>query len=107
MRVGLAIVMRGRGLVCRFNGFYRIIIKMCLVLFVVMPGFNCTDVDECKSPQSCQYGQCHNTQGSYECRCPPNYELVSDGTACFGVYCTLLFRDSWKYLSEHLFCFRL
>ena len=50
-----------------------------------MPGFNCTDVDECKSPQSCQYGTCVNTQGSYICRCPPNYELVSDGTACFGI----------------------
>ncbi|RVE42215.1 hypothetical protein evm_013135 [Chilo suppressalis] len=49
----------------------------------LMPGFNCTDVDECKSPQSCQYGECLNTQGSYICRCPPNYELVSDGTACF------------------------
>lgn len=51
---------------------------------LVMLGFNCTDVDECKSPQSCQYGECINTQGSYTCRCPPNYELVSDGTACFG-----------------------
>ncbi|KAI8434520.1 hypothetical protein MSG28_012522 [Choristoneura fumiferana] len=50
---------------------------------LVMPGFNCTDVDECKSPQSCQYGTCINTEGSYICRCPPNYELVSDGTACF------------------------
>ncbi|XP_061719868.1 fibrillin-2-like isoform X1 [Cydia pomonella] len=49
----------------------------------LMPGFNCTDVDECKSPQSCQYGTCINTDGSYICRCPPNYELVSDGTACF------------------------
>ncbi|GBP21743.1 Fibrillin-2 [Eumeta japonica] len=49
----------------------------------LMPGFNCTDVDECQSPQSCQYGQCQNTPGSYICRCPPNYELVSDGTACF------------------------
>ncbi|CAG9791106.1 unnamed protein product [Diatraea saccharalis] len=49
----------------------------------LMPGFNCTDVDECKSPQSCQYGECINTQGSYICRCPPNYELVSDGTACY------------------------
>ncbi|KAG7300531.1 hypothetical protein JYU34_016170 [Plutella xylostella] len=49
----------------------------------LMPGFNCTDVDECLSPQSCQYGQCVNTPGAYLCRCPPNHDLVSEGTACF------------------------
>nr|CAH7752004.1 unnamed protein product [Callosobruchus chinensis] len=38
-------------------------------------GGNCTDIDECESPQSCLYGECLNTQGSFKCVCPPHYEL--------------------------------
>ncbi|XP_029674893.1 fibrillin-2-like isoform X2 [Formica exsecta] len=45
-------------------------------------GGNCTDVDECESPQSCQYGTCINIQGKYICRCPPHHELVEAGNAC-------------------------
>ncbi|CAH0559244.1 unnamed protein product [Brassicogethes aeneus] len=45
-------------------------------------GGNCTDIDECESPQSCLYGSCSNIQGSFKCLCPPNYELVSEGNAC-------------------------
>lgn len=47
-------------------------------------GGNCTDIDECESPQSCIYGDCANVQGSYRCVCPPNYELVAEGNACIG-----------------------
>lgn len=47
-------------------------------------GGNCTDVDECESPQACQYGRCINTEGKYICECPPNYELVEAGNACVG-----------------------
>lgn len=47
-------------------------------------GGNCTDIDECESPQSCIYGDCTNSQGSYRCICPPNYELVVEGNACIG-----------------------
>lgn len=47
-------------------------------------GGNCTDIDECESPQSCLYGKCSNTQGSYRCDCPLNYELVPAGNACIG-----------------------
>ncbi|XP_046415905.1 fibrillin-2-like isoform X1 [Neodiprion fabricii] len=45
-------------------------------------GGNCTDIDECESPQSCQYGTCINTDGKYLCECPANHELVEAGNAC-------------------------
>jgi fibrillin 2/3 len=45
-------------------------------------GGNCTDVDECASPQSCLYGTCVNTEGAFECHCPPDHELIKAGTAC-------------------------
>ncbi|KAK6631430.1 hypothetical protein RUM44_005957 [Polyplax serrata] len=45
-------------------------------------GGNCTDIDECESPQACLYGSCINTQGSFHCQCPPNYELVPSGNGC-------------------------
>ncbi|CAH1374115.1 unnamed protein product [Tenebrio molitor] len=45
-------------------------------------GGNCTDIDECESPQSCLYGKCTNLDGSFRCICPPNYELVAEGNAC-------------------------
>ncbi|XP_065169457.1 fibrillin-2-like [Atheta coriaria] len=45
-------------------------------------GGNCTDIDECESPQSCLYGKCSNTMGGFQCLCPPNYELVEEGNAC-------------------------
>lgn len=47
-------------------------------------GGNCTDVDECKSPQSCLYGQCSNMEGSFRCLCPSTHSLVSEGNACIG-----------------------
>lgn len=47
-------------------------------------GGNCTDVDECDSPQSCLYGKCSNTEGSFKCLCPDNHDLVLDGNACVG-----------------------
>nr|CAD7423795.1 unnamed protein product [Timema monikensis] len=45
-------------------------------------GGNCTDLNECDSPQACLYGTCINTQGKFLCQCPPNYELVEAGNAC-------------------------
>ncbi|XP_050520393.1 fibrillin-2-like isoform X2 [Daktulosphaira vitifoliae] len=45
-------------------------------------GGNCTDVNECESPQVCLYGNCVNNEGNYTCLCPSNYELVASGNAC-------------------------
>lgn len=47
-------------------------------------GGNCTDIDECKSPQSCLYGHCSNMEGSFRCLCPATHSLISDGNACIG-----------------------
>ncbi|CAB3384639.1 Hypothetical predicted protein [Cloeon dipterum] len=45
-------------------------------------GGNCTDRDECNSPQACLYGTCVNTDGSFECHCPPNHDLIESGNGC-------------------------
>eukprot|EP00069_Balaena_mysticetus_P016877 bmy_10176T0 len=43
------------------------------------------DVDECEDPQSsCLGGECKNTAGSYECLCPPGFQLAN-GTVCEDV----------------------
>lgn len=47
-------------------------------------GGNCTDINECESPQACLYGTCINNQGSFQCQCPTNYELVPAGNGCVG-----------------------
>ena len=42
-------------------------------------GGNCTDVNECEDPQSCKYGICINSEGSYTCQCPSQFELLPSG----------------------------
>ena len=49
------------------------------------------DVDECEDPQSsCLGGECKNTAGSYQCLCPPGFQLAN-GTVCEGE----LLRSPW------------
>ncbi|XP_073692711.1 hemicentin-1 [Garra rufa] len=41
----------------------------------------CIDIDECAFRKPCQH-ECRNTIGSYQCTCPPGYQLLSNGRTC-------------------------
>ncbi|XP_064420214.1 hemicentin-2 [Latimeria chalumnae] len=41
----------------------------------------CVDIDECQMRTMCQH-ECRNTEGSYQCRCPSGYRLLSNGRNC-------------------------
>lgn len=41
------------------------------------------DVDECANRDTCQH-ECKNTFGSYQCLCPPGYQLMLNGKTCQG-----------------------
>ncbi|KAM9325336.1 hemicentin-2 [Gastrophryne carolinensis] len=41
----------------------------------------CTDVDECQQRSPCQH-ECRNTEGSYQCLCPPGYRLLPNNRNC-------------------------
>lgn len=47
---------------------------------------NCTivaDVDECSTVEDiCENGECINQQGTFQCICPPGFEISPDGTKC-------------------------
>lgn len=65
-------------------------------------GGNCTDVDECESPQSCLYGTCINQEGNYKCVCPSDHDLVSEGNACIGEFHWSMSFFNRKLLIIHL-----
>lgn len=68
-----------------YHGFYNLFVsnvnsKLCFVY---------SDIDECAEGGSavCQYGQCHNTEGSYRCTCTaPGFEVSPDGSKCVGKF---------------------
>ncbi|XP_067585037.1 hemicentin-1 isoform X1 [Pseudorca crassidens] len=44
----------------------------------------CIDIDECENRDTCQH-ECKNTFGSYQCICPPGYQLMLNGKTCQDV----------------------
>nr|XP_051676343.1 hemicentin-1 isoform X2 [Oryctolagus cuniculus] len=44
----------------------------------------CVDIDECETRDVCQH-VCRNTFGSYQCLCPPGYQLMLNGKTCQDV----------------------
>uniref|UniRef100_A0A8C6QPP1 Hemicentin-1 n=1 Tax=Nannospalax galili TaxID=1026970 RepID=A0A8C6QPP1_NANGA len=44
----------------------------------------CVDIDECQNRGTCQH-ECKNTIGSYQCVCPPGYQLMLNGKTCQDV----------------------
>jgi hypothetical protein len=71
--------------------------------FLFVLSGNCTDINECESPQACLYGTCINTQGKFICQCPSNYELIPAGNACVGMYLLLLHELKFKLFIRSLF----
>ncbi|KAM4696629.1 hemicentin-2 [Rhinophrynus dorsalis] len=41
----------------------------------------CVDIDECTKWNPCQH-ECRNTEGSYQCLCPPGYRLLPNNRNC-------------------------
>ena len=49
---------------------------------------NIADINECEELRPCQAG-CDNTIGSYQCKCPTGFQLISDGRSCEGKFLCL------------------
>ena len=68
--------------------------SFCLFWLYTLLSF-CTDIDECENRDICQH-ECKNTFGSYQCICPPGYQLMLNGKTCQGekmLGCILLLLD--------------
>ncbi len=56
------------------------LLKALLLMDVVILVFS--DIDECSELEACLYGECTNTEGSYDCKCPTDFELLPSGAGC-------------------------
>ncbi|XP_023814399.1 hemicentin-1 [Oryzias latipes] len=70
----------GRPILSRSNGVSRITRQSCPVGYTNKDG-TCVDVDECLLRKPCQH-ECRNTVGSFQCLCPPGYQLLPNGKSC-------------------------
>ncbi|XP_036069528.1 hemicentin-1 isoform X2 [Oryzias melastigma] len=70
----------GRPILSRSNGVSRITRQSCPVGYTNRDG-SCVDVDECLLRKPCQH-ECRNTVGSFQCLCPPGYQLLPNGKSC-------------------------
>ncbi|XP_039476218.1 hemicentin-1 [Oreochromis aureus] len=70
----------GRPILSRSHGVSRITRQSCPVGHTNRDG-KCVDVDECLLRKPCQH-ECRNTIGSFQCVCPPGYQLLPNGRSC-------------------------
>ncbi|XP_017066756.1 uncharacterized protein LOC108104917 isoform X2 [Drosophila eugracilis] len=54
----------------------------CSPGFILGSDDKCVDIDECLKNNGGCSNRCLNTEGSYECSCPPGYKLESDQKTC-------------------------
>lgn len=49
------------------------------------------DINECEvEPNTCQFGTCTNTPGSFQCTCQPGFVLSDNKRRCYGIDATRL-----------------
>ncbi|XP_029960009.1 hemicentin-1 [Salarias fasciatus] len=70
----------GRPILSRSQGVSRITRQSCPAGYTNRDG-TCVDVDECLFRKPCQH-ECRNTIGSFQCLCPPGYQLLPNGRSC-------------------------
>ncbi|KAL0979469.1 hypothetical protein UPYG_G00185480 [Umbra pygmaea] len=70
----------GRPILSRHNGVSRITRQSCPLGYTNRDG-TCVDADECFFRNPCQH-ECRNTIGSFQCLCPPGYQLLPNGRSC-------------------------
>ncbi|XP_056132043.1 hemicentin-1 [Lampris incognitus] len=70
----------GRPILSRSHGVSRITRQSCPIGYTNRDG-TCVDVDECMLRKPCQH-ECQNTIGSFQCLCPPGYQLLPNGRSC-------------------------